>query len=1231
MKPLRLTIAGLNSFRDRQEIDFTRLTELGMFGIFGPTGSGKSSILDAITLALYGHVVRADRNTQGILNQAEKKLEVTLDFEIGTTGMRKRYRVERQYRRGGTGEYSIQNQASRLLLLEPGPDGDIGMAVVADSKRDVDRAILAIVGLEQSDFTRAVVLPQGKFAEFLQLTGTERNAMTERLFGLERLGQSLLRRVSDRGRAAENAKAVIEAQQTELGDASLAAVEALEAALEEARTQFAAADVARTAARRQMDEVLHIRDLIHRANQVRAEQDALAARAPGIASLRVSLERHAQAVVVWPHVTAWKAADAAAVAAHSSWRTAKEVAARAEAELAAATAQWNEARARRDAEEPRLRERIGGLVEAERLEQDFAVIQTQYKSEESTLQIAKTAVAESVAARDRATEHLRDCQQRLQDAEDLVSARTITPELRQRLAKLRTALDAWRTQGESLASAERQLRGREDVLAVADESVHGARAEEERLHNEIQKLMAERSLLEGAAPACTRDEVSGLQKWQAHVEMRLVGFTEAKQQATAARASVESAKHKLQESQQRADDLRRKAESAAQRLQETRDAQQRFLASHETALIVRLQTRLGDGLPCPVCGSTHYAMPAANAAPALLEDEVSTVDFDEQAQVAEAVWRAADVAAQAAERVAAQAETTVQLLAQEASRTVLQQSALEDELRQMWIPEIRALGVDVAAQSFVDWQNAWTTVSDRLTKALEDRDRWETKERNLATAEGEAVERHRQARQALEIASVAQRAAQSEVSTQSAQVTELAHAVATLEAKLLGALGACQPDDVAQIPDSSGLANLVQQRLQQAEDDDRLAADGQARVTQLRSEMHSLQQQLALTERQVAAAERAVSVAQTRAEHLKAELGALLSRLHEYTDGVPVSVVKTSVQQTLDRLQSEAKAAEETVQNTSAATQAAVKAEAAAATEARTQSEAQAQQERRLGEALSAAGFVNVPAVEDARLMDAEVASKTAEVEIYSEAVARTTALAADLETQLAGRTVDDVAVQTAEAELKAAEESYNTCAKAEGAAQENLVQLKAKRVRWQELDEERRQADALCTRLGAISRVLRGNAFVRFVAREQMERVARQASERLSNLTHGRYTLLIDEDGDFLMRDDHNGGATRPVSTLSGGETFLTSLALALALSTHIQLRGQHPLEFFFLDEGFGTLDPELLDVVVTSLERLNLERLCVGLISHVPELRQRLQRRLIVEPAMPAGRGTTVRLEFA
>jgi exonuclease SbcC len=86
VRPIQLTIAGLHSFREKQTISFQELSDAGVFGIFGPTGSGKSTILDAMTLALYGIVGRAPKGKQGILNHAEKSLFVSFQFQIGAAG-----------------------------------------------------------------------------------------------------------------------------------------------------------------------------------------------------------------------------------------------------------------------------------------------------------------------------------------------------------------------------------------------------------------------------------------------------------------------------------------------------------------------------------------------------------------------------------------------------------------------------------------------------------------------------------------------------------------------------------------------------------------------------------------------------------------------------------------------------------------------------------------------------------------------------------------------------------------------------------------------------------------------------------------------------------------------------------------------------------------------------------------------------------------------------------------
>ena len=107
---------------------------------------------------------------------------------------------------------------------------------------------------------------------------------------------------------------------------------------------------------------------------------------------------------------------------------------------------------------------------------------------------------------------------------------------------------------------------------------------------------------------------------------------------------------------------------------------------------------------------------------------------------------------------------------------------------------------------------------------------------------------------------------------------------------------------------------------------------------------------------------------------------------------------------------------------------------------------------------------------------------------------------------------------------------------------------------------------------------------------------------------------------------DGQRGGAERATSTLSGGETFLVSLALALALSLHINLRGQ-PLGFFFLDEGFGTLDERLLGTVMDALTMLARDNFSIGVISHVSALKERIPAQLIVSGGP---HGSNAHIEF-
>jgi exonuclease SbcC len=182
---------------------------------------------------------------------------------------------------------------------------------------------------------------------------------------------------------------------------------------------------------------------------------------------------------------------------------------------------------------------------------------------------------------------------------------------------------------------------------------------------------------------------------------------------------------------------------------------------------------------------------------------------------------------------------------------------------------------------------------------------------------------------------------------------------------------------------------------------------------------------------------------------------------------------------------------------------------------------------------------------------------------------------------------------------------------------QEKVAQLERDIERAKELREEeraRRQEAAVARELADL---LRADRFQAFVQEEALRVLAEDGTRHLEELSGGRYAFDV-EGQDFLVVDHWNADAARSVKTLSGGETFLASLALALALAERLPglagAQGQVTLESLFLDEGFGTLDAETLEVVAQALEALRSGNRMVCLITHVRELAERMPVRIEV-----------------
>lgn len=146
---------------------------------------------------------------------------------------------------------------------------------------------------------------------------------------------------------------------------------------------------------------------------------------------------------------------------------------------------------------------------------------------------------------------------------------------------------------------------------------------------------------------------------------------------------------------------------------------------------------------------------------------------------------------------------------------------------------------------------------------------------------------------------------------------------------------------------------------------------------------------------------------------------------------------------------------------------------------------------------------------------------------------------------------------------------------------------------------------------LETLLNMMKGNGFVRFVSLRYLRQLCSMANKRFYPLTSKSLSLAVDSEGEFTVIDYINGGKERSVRTLSGGQTFQASFSLALALSESIRRGGEN---FFFLDEGFGSLDRDALTLVMETLKRMRKERSIIGLISHVDALQEEIDTALLV-----------------
>ncbi|MBN2797947.1 MAG: AAA family ATPase [Deltaproteobacteria bacterium] len=1216
MKILAIRGRNLASLYGDFDVDLASgsLGRAGVFAITGPTGSGKSTLLDAMCLALFrdtprlegrggpevgragtpdGHRLGA-RDARGLLSRGAAEGLAEVDF-VGADGGRYRasWRVQRARRKP---DGKLQSPVSRLEDLD-------GATVLVDDKRvnEFDGLIQQKVGLSFAQFQRTVLLAQGSFAAFLKGKEAERaeilEAMTESDH-FRQLSKGAFLAAKQEAGALERLDARLEA----IG--SLPAEE--RAALEEELTQRIEE---RAAAQRQRDETTAGLSWYGAAEALRLSLDEALALVAGAeqrwrdgAALRAELEQvraaeplRAPVVAMDRALVQLEAKGAARVGRRAVAEEARAARVAAATALDACRQRQGDARGALDQAIPELERAVAldqqiaaehsrqqgeqrKLLEVQREEREVSERLVAAQAQRAALQSARDAAStwisahpalEALAPRWSAVQQDLDEQEALDEA--VIADRGEVEQLRQGAARLAAAADRAETQWQQargrLAAIEQELSGAQAEAESRDlEALHRSRA----AHDEARRRLAAQDAAAHALVA--------VQDRAAELALALAGHRDIHQRAAEERTAVEVA---LKVAEARRDEADRA----------------RLALSQD-----QLRAQLVEGEPCPVCGATQHPWVASRpdwgglaARGDSLRGEVERL----HRRLGELDQQLAREAASSADREAALSRAAADevglLAAWEEARGALPQRASEAILQ---ITAHRA-AVEAALSAVV----AEESEALKLRAALDGARR---RAQVLAEAERTAGALARDAEREKHGAGELARARQQQLQERETAALRLRERVrqALIAVGLEGSRWALGPAALR-----GALAAELGRRAEQLE----VLGGSEERLRALRVQEATL-------------AERLAQVARTRAERtegverLAEALSALRLQRRALLGGATVGAARARLEGALRLAEEQVGDAAAEAERAGQAAAAAASGEAAAVAALEEASREEAEARAALAAALRRAGM-------DEQALRALLQREPAwiarsEEEISTSATARTKAgeRAAERQERLDAHLRQGAPEVEREVLVQRASDLALRLEQVEGRAtlvRARLLEDERRRAERSALDAERAAQEVLARRWVRLSAAIGsadGKKFSTFAQGLTLEVLLTYANAHLNQL-RPRYFLerIPGENLELQIVDRFQGDEARPVDSLSGGESFLVALSLALGMSSMSASRLR--VDSLFIDEGFGTLDQDALGQALGFLQALQSQGRQVGVISHIEAMSEQVSNRVEVQ----------------
>ena len=1200
MKLTKLKLKNINSFREEVEIDFENppLGDASLVAITGPTGAGKTTLLDAICVALYSKTPRlgstGSQNPKNLISQGEK--EGFAEVHFTANGIRYISEWSAHFRNPSTG--GLKNADTGELISDRLTNQGKSLG---SSEKTVSEEITAILGLDFDAFKRSIMLAQGEFAAFLKAKNEERRVILEAAADVD-VYEELKLALTDQVNKVKSEYDQAEFNIGAIPDVSPEQIAEAEAELKQFQAEANSFGVKSQQIQKDLNQETERRDNYNKLQTAVEREKELIESQPVIDNLKQELENGERANRLRAEKQLYDTAKTDREKASQAFKHAEKEFSDAEKQVGIHQTEFkskNEEYLKVDEEKNRKISLYKNVIlDVKQAENQFEQVKERTTSRDTLKKQIDTRT-------DQLSEHETrqgELEKQIEETKAYLDENPLPSDRHPRLIRATAILgeiNALQKQEQGKVNDQTKCRSQ---ISELEEKVEELTQKREKLKSKKEEITESHQEIETKYKSLLN--AGTMEEWQSRQKKARKGqlivqqyeFTkqpldDEKKNLTELKTKINTLDNDINEIKQKIEEITSDCESAEAEV-ETLEAEKQSALLAEP--VIQLRHELEEGKPCRVCGSLEHP----HAGIVEHENEELIKDIEDRLGKAKLLYN--------------EKQQNIQDLEQEHLKKERDKSYTSERIEECQ-QEIEGLTSEIddyekqwhELYESSDISSAWVKEKiDEAEKAIDD----------LSSTHGKVTEL----------------SASLKLTTQELTTCERDY---TRENDLLKDTKQDLEDVTSEIEDLEVSISDTEDRFWETMPNDFHGTTPDEAKQQFEDRI----EKVGLREQKLTTDHRNLELLNTNIENDQKSLEGENTRLSELNKEIQkyqnegdrlIGIVKekTGGLETEEAINSAIKKFEEEIEKKQVARD-----------EAETQlqksrdlhtekevahrmcNEQMEQSNDRFEEAkktyhdkLEEVGFTSSEEHEKAFRDDHQIQELTDSIDKHETEIQQLNTDIAELQSIFEDIPYDPEKLKEFEGQATQIEKEMEEITKQIGSQNQIIKVLKDTLKKREELSGELNVAKKEFDRWKHLQDTIPFNTLRDFALDIMFKQVSRIANAYLKDLTSERYQLKVENIGKLSVIDRWNANEERPVETLSGGESFLTSLALALALSE--LSKGRSQLNSLFLDEGFGTLDAETLDVAVAALETLRSQGRRIYLISHIQALTNRLPVKINV-----------------